>query len=225
MASEGPESLLKSALEKVVFFECRIEQLEADLAAAATERDRLKAELSQFASRELALKQELTGLQSRYLTTRRALDDEQAQVSTLRGERERWFSTLASATRIRQAGELPEGDFDLASFIAELRAEVEALRSGQKVDRAVLPPAPAQNAEELATGMAQEGRLGFSERDRKELVKTARFETRAEETVFAFSLRELSSPHADSRARAAERLGALKTREAAAAVSASGQVV
>ena len=220
MPSDGPESLLKSALEKVVFFECRIEQLEADVRHATAERDHLEQELSQGAARELDLKQELTALQSRYLTTRRELDAQQGQVQSLRAERERWLTTLADATRIRQAGELPQGDFDLASFIAELRAEVEALRTGQPRDR--VPPAPApRDASEVGAGMAMQGRLGFSERDRKALVSTARFETRAEETVFAFSLRELSSPHADSRARAAERLGALESREAAAALAAA----
>lgn len=221
MPSEGPENLLKSALEKVVFFECRIEQLEADQANLLTERDRLKSELSQFAARELALKQELTELQSKYLAARRELEEEQARVTTLRGERERWLTTLSSATRIRQAGELQDGDFDLASFIAELRAEVQALRDGKVVDKALLPYEPPRDTRELAVGMAQEGRIGFTERDRKEMVKTARFETRAEETVFAFSLRELSSPYADSRARAAQRLGALRTREAAAALAAA----
>ncbi|MBS2028671.1 MAG: HEAT repeat domain-containing protein [Deltaproteobacteria bacterium] len=221
MASDGPESLLKSALEKVVFFECRIDQLEADLAATSAERDRLKAELSQFAARELHLKQELTELQTRYLGARRELEEEQSRNTTLRAERERWLTTMAEATRIREAGEGPQGEMDLAGFIAELRAEVEALRSGQKLERAVLPVAPPQDAAQLAVGMAQEGRIGFTERDRKELVRTARFETRAEETVFAFSLRELSSPHGDGRARAAQRLGALKSREAAAALAAA----
>ena len=107
MPSDGPDNLLKSALEKVVYFECRIEQLEADVASVSTERDRLKGELSVAAVRELQLKQELNELQSRYLATRREVDDSHERITGLRAERERWLTTMASATRIRQAGELP----------------------------------------------------------------------------------------------------------------------
>lgn len=221
MPSDGPENLLKSALEKVVYFECRIEQLEADVAGLTTERDRLKGELSLAAARELQLKQELNALQSRFLATRREVDDAHARITGLRAERERWLTSMASATRIRQAGELPPGEIDLASFISELRAEVDELRSGRAVERTLTAPQAPRDAAELAVDMAQSGRIGITESDRKEMVKSARFETRAEETVFAFSLRELSSPLPDSRQRAAQRLAALKSREAAAALAAA----
>jgi len=222
MPSDGPENLLKSALEKVVFFECRLDQLQADLATASADRDRLKAELSLAAARELSLKQELNELQSRYLGGKRDLEDAHAQLQSLRGERDRWMTTLAEASRIHHAGDLPDGEFDLASFIAELRAEIEVLRTGHKVERALTAPeAPPRDAAEVGARMAAQGRIGFSEGDRKSLVSTARFETRAEETVFAFSLRELSSPHAEARARAAQRLAALKSREASAALAAA----
>jgi HEAT repeat protein len=219
--SDGPDNLLKSALEKVVYFECRIEQLEADVASVSTERDRLKGELSVAAVRELQLKQELNELQSRYVATRREVDDSHERITGLRAERDRWLTTMASATRIRQAGELPEGEIDLASFISELRAEVASLRSGNQVERTLTEPQSPRDAAELAVGMAKSGRIGFTESDRKEMVRTARFETRAEETVFAFSLRELSSPFPDARARAAQRLAALKSRESAAALAAA----
>ena len=45
MRDEHPESLLKSALEKIVYFEARSQQLYTDLAAAQGKIERLKEEL------------------------------------------------------------------------------------------------------------------------------------------------------------------------------------
>jgi HEAT repeat protein len=223
VAVDPPENLLKSALEKVVFFECRIEQLERDLESTSSERERLQRQLAEAAARELALQQELASAQSRLLARTRESEEWQARAASLRAEREQWLTKMIEGERIRQAGESIEGGVDLASFIAELRAEVAALREGRPVERLPVAAreAPPRNVTEAAVKMEKAGRIGFTEADRQSMVQTARFETRAEETVFAFSLRELSSPHPESRVRAAERLKTLGTREAAAALAAA----
>ena len=42
-----PEGLLRSALEKIVFFECRVSQLESELAAARTTAERARGDAAQ----------------------------------------------------------------------------------------------------------------------------------------------------------------------------------
>ena len=39
-----PEGILRSALEKIVFFECRVSQLESELAAAKAAAERARAD-------------------------------------------------------------------------------------------------------------------------------------------------------------------------------------
>lgn len=221
MAFEPPEHLLKSALEKVVFFECRIEQLERDLDSGRGESERLRLELSASTARELALKQELAEVQSRHMGTRRELDESRVRGDQLRSERDRWLSSMLDGQRIRQAGEFGEGEMDLAQFIAELRAEVESLRAGRPLERQHVVEPPPRDVAEAGSRMQAKGKLGFTDEDRRSLLRSARFETRAEETVFAYSLRELGSPFPDSRKRAADRLRALSSREASAALAAA----
>src|SRR3990172_9257112 len=81
IALEHPETLLKSALEKVVFFECRLDQLNSDLGRAREEIDRLKVDLTQASQREVALRQELAAAEVRSGQASRERDDalEQAQ--------------------------------------------------------------------------------------------------------------------------------------------------
>jgi hypothetical protein len=222
MSMEPPDHLLKSALEKVVFFELRIEQLERDLDGAARERDRLKQELAAAAARELIIKQEAAQAQSQLLHVGRGTDEWQARAQALKQEREHWITKMIEGERIRGAGgDVDDSGMDLASFIAELRSEVAALREGVPMERRQAAPREQvmRSAQDAGQRLAQAGRLGLSDHDRQQLVRTARFDTRAEETVFAFSLRELSSQSAQVRERAAARLQALGTREAAAALA------
>src|SRR6516164_2482146 len=54
-----PEGLLRSALEKIVFFECRVSQLESELAAAKAASDRARGDAAGARRREVELEQAL----------------------------------------------------------------------------------------------------------------------------------------------------------------------
>ncbi|HET9451282.1 MAG TPA: wire protein, partial [Aggregicoccus sp.] len=58
MSDERPDALLKSALEKIVYFEARAEQLHSELASARTEAERLRGDLTQAGAREIGLRRE-----------------------------------------------------------------------------------------------------------------------------------------------------------------------
>lgn len=210
--------MLKSALEKVIFFECRLDQLTSELARANAEIDRLKGDLAAAAQRELGLKQELAAAESRAGQARRERDDSNAAVEAAHRERERVLDKLIEAERIRMAGEQVEG-IDLAAFIADLRSEVAARRGDGPVADATR--AGYESPQQAADAFAAAGRLGITEKDRAALQAAARFETRSEETLFALSLRELSAAEPLARVRSAERLQALGARAALPAIAAA----
>jgi HEAT repeat protein len=161
--------------------------------------------------------------------------EEQARlVEALRAERATLIGKLIEASRLHGSGE--EGasadlDFDLASFIAELRSEVinrsapasaEAPAPALAVVAAGRAGAPAAVGSAVATAaqrLLHEGRLHISEQQMMELSREAAFEGRTEETLFGFSLRELAAPEPTARARAAERLEALGNPAAAPALA------
>lgn len=218
----------------MVFFECRLEQLSGELTRAREEIERLKSDLAQATRREVALKQELAATQAQAGQASRERSDALEQAQAARAERERFLDRLIEAERIRRAGE-PEGSegsegIDLAAFIAELRSEIISLRAQATAQAsagaAPQPEAPSasrpeapraerfNSAEDAARAFAAEGRIGISERDRGDMQAAARFPTRSEETLFALSLRELSSPDGLARLRAAQRLKALGPKAA-----------
>ncbi len=202
----------------MIFFECRLDQLTADLGRANAEIERLKADLAQASQREVALKQELAAAESRAGQARRERDEADQKVEVAQRERERILDKLIEAERIRIAGEQVEG-LDLAAFIAELRNEVLSLRGA-----APLPAAAAAgfaSPEQAADAFVAAGRLGITEEDRAALQAAARFETRSEETLFSLSLRELSASEPLARIRAAQRLQAMGARAALPAVAAA----
>lgn len=216
----------------MIFFECRLEQLSGELARAREEIERLKSDLAEASRREVALKQELAAAQSQASQGARERADALEQAKVARAERERFLDRLIEAERVRRAGEpeAPEG-IDLAAFIAELRSEIIALRAQAASQPQPQGPAssPAEapraerfdSAEDAARAFAADGRIGISERDRCELQAAAHFPTRSEETLFALSLRELSSPDHLARLRAAQRLEALGPRPALPGVAAA----
>jgi HEAT repeat protein len=230
-ALERPETLLKSALEKVVFFECRIDQLGSELERAEKEIARLKNDLGEAAQREVEFKREIAAAESRAAQATRERDEALRQLEATHAERERFLGRLIQAEQVRQAGEVGDG-VDLAEFIAELRAEVLDLRAAvaSGAPRAPRPGALAGStprvgsfgsAEEAAESFAAEGRLAVGEPEREALRASARFGTRSEETLFTLSLRELSSPESATRVRAAGRLKTLGARAALPAVAAA----
>lgn len=324
MTDERPETLLKSALEKIVYFEARSTQLANDADQQRSEVLRMKNELAAAAQREIELRRVIAELEVR--ATRAHAEREEAARLTehLRRERADLIGKILEASRIHQAGQTVEVDHhDLARFIAELRAEVLdgraerdaerarlvseltggkpgsverrlgfALASSQQLTAAqgpateatdasvaaaaephrvaseVAPVAPhagtseatvtsaeatevpAARAEDsaaastagnlrpdastlsrsaspallnavrdVATSLRAEGRLGVTAKDLATLENAAPFAGRTEETLFGFSVRELSAIDAAARVRAADRLKALAQPAAAPALA------
>jgi hypothetical protein len=306
------EALLKSALEKIVYFEARSGQLEGDAVAACAEVERLTAELGSAAVREIELRQELAELEVNLARTHRDREELGRAVEALRTERTSLVDKLLDAARIRGVLSDEDGSFDLAAFISQLRSEVLAAKAtpetkgataGQPeaarqepdleeipIDDAVafqaevarqmargvwgessdapsgparrpepvppsasLPPreaaerrpeaspravlqldsealpdagwAPAaahRNAKPevsevmgLAESLQAEGRLGSASGRNG----ASRRRLPGEDTLYGFSVRELSAPDASARIRAAERLGTLGDRAAASPVA------
>ena len=141
------ETLLKSALEKIVFFECRIDQLTADLKRAEEELTRLRREAQEAAVREAKLRESLAAAAVHQSEAVRQRDAARRRSELLSAERERFLGRLIEIEQIRKAGGDDDGDdgVDLAAFIAELRAEVMRLTAENQALRSALPqtlPAP-----------------------------------------------------------------------------------
>jgi HEAT repeat protein len=224
-----PEALLKSALEKIVYFEARSQQLENDLHAVRSEADRLRNDIGGAAQREIELRRMVAELEVRANRAHAEREDSARVVESLRRERAELIGKMLEASRIHKSDEVPDPDsFDLARFISELRGEVLYRRAEAKGAQAqaaavkIEEPAPAPAASAV-TAMANElksqGRLQMQSSDYSALSTAQAFAGRTEETLFGFSVRELSAPDSQSRIRAAERLKALGHPAAAPALA------
>jgi HEAT repeats len=303
------EALLKSALEKIVYFEARSGQLEGDAAAARAEVERLKAELGSAAVREVELRQALAELEVNLSRTHRDREELGRTVEALRTERTALLDKLLDAARIRGVLSDEDGSFDLAAFISQLRSEVLAARgvpvpetqgavrgepgvaepdfeevpiddavafqaevarqmahgvwgesseaplgTARRAEGVPARPPPPNSVQErpepearavlqldegpslsgwapaaahrrqapevsevmgLAESLHAQGRLGAPSGRQA----SARRRLPGDDTLYGFSVRELSAPDAGARVRAAERLGALGDRAAASAVA------
>ncbi|HEX8826350.1 MAG TPA: HEAT repeat domain-containing protein [Archangium sp.] len=240
MSDERPDALLKSALEKIVYFEARADQLHHELTSTCEAVEHLKRELTQSEQRELALRREVAELEVRL--GRMAADrDELTRLNqALRAERSQLLGKVLEASRIRASDRRDEDEddelgIDLASFISQLRSEA----LGHPVVAAATPPValpwPTQPEAEPAPALALvaapagagnlspvmqhaqrlllEGRLAVSPGQMAELSGGG------DQSLFGFSVRELSAPDATSRVRAAERLKALGQPAAAPALA------
>ncbi|MCY1030517.1 HEAT repeat domain-containing protein [Corallococcus sp. BB11-1] len=261
MSDERPDALLKSALEKIVYFEARAQQLHGELANARDELSHLREDLAQAHQRELDLRRELAELEVR---SGRALGEREELTRlnhALRLERNQLMEKLLDASRIHSSGQ-PRGasdddddelGFDLASFISQLRSEVilrndtvPPVRTPMRGPAVPLktpepqvpwterpaPPVPQRASAAYVAGDAglspvareaqrlqNEGRLRVSPEQMAELSGHAGSPT--DETLFGFSVRELSAADAAARVRAAERLKALAHPAAAPALAAA----
>jgi len=251
LRDEHPEALLKSALEKIVYFEARSQQLHTDLAAAQGKIERLKEELGAAAQREIEARRELAELQVEVNRSRHERDELDKLNDALRAERAALLGKLIEAARIHESdkpNEDGESPFDLASFISELRSEALAPKQAQAAAEATSPagpdapafssgtatanepvppsvpaaPAPAPSpVAQHAARLRSEGRLAVSHEQVLEMSSPPSLGARTEETLFSFSVRELASPEPAARKRAAERLKALGNPAAGAAVAAA----
>ena len=239
MSDARADTLLKSALEKIVYFEARSEQIQSDLTAARAELGELKRELTEAGVRELDFRRQVAELEVSVQRTHREREELGRMNDALKAERAVLLEKLIESSRIHAVGTDIEPTFDLASFIAELRGEVLAARApgasaaGMLLAAAAKPeskprPAPSTgtqvyapdgNVSEVAERLLREGRLEVSDAQMEALVP--RHAGRTEETLFGFSVRELSAPDATARIRAAERLRALGQRAAAPVLAAA----
>lgn len=225
MSADTPETLLRSALEKIVYFEARSTQLSNDLEQTRAELERLKDDLGQATQREIELRRVVAELEVR-ATRAHAEREEAARLNdALRRERAELIGKMLDASRINGAEGLD--GFDLSQFIAQLRSEVLVTRDGATV---VAPPVPAPPAApprepsvsptaRLASELKLQGRLTVSADEVSALSGSRTFPGRSEETLFGFSVRELAALDVASRVRAAERLTALAHPAAAPALA------
>jgi HEAT repeat protein len=279
------EALLRSALEKIVYFEARSETLQADAATLRAETDALRADLASGSQREVELRRRVAELEVELGRAHRDREEAARVLDAMRAERNGLMGKLLEAARIQ--GNQTDLDFDLAGFISGLRAEAIALRvpalevaeparafapaletvavhsEAPRAGLAVpLPPAgpgpgvpprpvvrpvsstappgsvrgtPAANpplAPPPRDGAPSAPESPYSAaatllavtREAERLMEQGRLSVPpsprlGEESLFGFSIRELSSPDPSARSRASERLRTLGDRAAAPALA------
>ncbi len=211
MSDEKPEALLKSALEKILYFEARSSQLTNDADTTRSELERFKADLAAASQREIELRRVIAELEVRMTRAHSEREETARLADALRRERADLVGKMLEASRIHgleRGGGLD--DFDLGQFIAQLRSEVLVERGG----KAPVLVGPAPTTSDTVTGVANElksqGRLSVSANELSSMMGAHQFPGRSEETLFGFSVRELSAPDAPARVRAADRLKALR---------------
>ncbi|HET9037545.1 MAG TPA: HEAT repeat domain-containing protein, partial [Myxococcaceae bacterium] len=295
MSDGRAEALLRSALEKIVYFEARSETLQADAATLRSEADALRADLASASQREVELRRRVAELEVELGRAHRDREEAARVLDAMRAERAGLMGKVLEAARIQ--GNETGLDFDLAGFISDLRAEAIALRSPalevapRRLEASpasalldpVRPEAPALETVAVHSDVARNGfsapgatpapgvprpslrpssplggpaprsppvaeppAPGASARERPSLGSQPPVSTAAtllavtreaerlfeqgrlavppsprlgEESLFGFSIRELSSPDPSARSRAAERLRTLGDRAASPALA------
>ena len=251
---------MRSALEKIVYFEARSETLQADAATLRTEADALRTDLASASQREVELRRRVAELEVELGRAHRDREEAGRVVEAMRADRAGLMGKVLEAARIQ--GSNPGFDFDLAGFIADLRAEAIAVRGpsfevlSRRAEPPALEPAFAVQAEAprtvpaaspLSAPRASSGSppppvelpraVSMQEapastrasvlavtREAERLLEQGRLAIPpsprlGEESLFGFSIRELSSPDPSARCRAAERLRTLGDRTAAPALA------
>ncbi len=215
MTDDKPETLLKSALEKIVYFEARASQLSNDAESTRVELERAKADLAAASQREIELRRVIAELEVR-ATNAHTEREEMARLNdALRRERAELIGRMLEASRISGIGEQSLDGLDLSGFIAQLLSEVQQQRG--EVSTALSNP--KSTVTEVANELKNQGRLQVTQNDLATLTGAHDFPGRSEETLFGFSVRELSALDASARVRAAERLEALRHPAAAPALA------
>ena len=241
--SGSPEVLLRSALEKIVFFECRVASLESELDATRMNAARAREEASAARKRETTLEAALAHARGEQASAVAKSSELLDRVRLLEAERERFLSGMVEAARVAGSpaseGEDAGSSHDLAGFISELRAEIEQLRAWKRAAEeagvtlgeqrpAAAPSSPAAAAQSLPAGPAAlaamadrfqaEGRIGVT---REQVDALPSFTTRSERALFQRSLDDLAATDPGTRRRAADGLRALGSRSAAPLLAAA----
>jgi len=224
----GPDAptLLGEALEKLLYLESRLEAAEAARDDAVRDRDRQRATATQArratvdwqrrataaeaaaegAEREVALLrgavQELQKVRETPPETdalRHRLQDAEERLSRFDREREAWIDRMVAAERLRSGGD--DDELDLGSFIAEMRAELMALRRGEPPPSSV----PGAGGPPPLDVRALLDEASSPPPDPAALLEGAGL-SRPERTLALLCARDLESPSAAVRRRALERL-------------------
>lgn len=235
--SGSPEEILRGALEKIVFFECRVDQLEGELRASRAAVARAREEAGVARSRESEAESRLLSARADAEAARAEIAELSDRVKLLEEERSRFLGGLVDRARLAAApgreGEPAAEGADLAGFIAELRGEIDrlsrwkaaALSAGLSIDDgggATLAGAAGREAESLpslARRFAEDGRARLGDREAASLSPS--FNTRSERALYLSSLEDLSAPDPAARVRAAACLRALGSRSAAPVLAAA----
>ena len=265
MSDGRAEALLRSALEKIVYFEAHSEQLQGDATTLRAEADQLRAELAAASAREVDLRRRIAELEVEVARAHRERGEAARVLEAMRSERDGLMGKVLEAARIQGAAAQGGPDFDLAGFISELRSEAIAVRAGGEPSpplampdpawavperapavelaasvetRSVAAPVPARAPVSVApartpapafqlsapASVARVPELAETTREAERLLQQGRLAVPpvprfSEESLFGFSVRELSSPDPSARTRAAERLRMLGERAAAPALA------
>jgi HEAT repeat protein len=231
-----PEELLRSALEKIVYFECRVSQLEKELEAARAVAERARADAAVGRRRDVELSQEAVAERGARADAVARAEELAERVRLLEGERERLLSGLVDRARVAGAPgssggpAAEEGGADLAGFIAELRAEIVALRGWKAAAEAQgfrgagqlpAPPRvdPAEPVARVANRFDAAGRVGLNGRDVDQM--KGLLATRADRVLYERALDDLRAPDARVRVRAVRTLEALGSKAAAPLLAAA----
>jgi HEAT repeat protein len=233
-----PEELLRSALEKIVFFECRVSQLESELQAARTVAERARGDAAGSRRREVELEQAAAAERGARADAEARCDELAERVRLLEAERERLLAGLVERARVGGAPGSDgapgpdEGGADLAGFIAELRAEIVALRAwkaaaegqGYRAEIGAAAPAaragqPPESVPALAGRFEAEGRVGLTSRDADRMKDL--LATRADRVLYERSMDDLRAADPRARLRAVRALEALGSKAAAPLLAAA----
>ncbi|MBN1604888.1 MAG: HEAT repeat domain-containing protein [Chitinispirillaceae bacterium] len=233
----GPEEFLRGALEKIVFFECRVSQLTAELAAERAAVLREKEVIASIRAREVELEMLLAQARSSATTMKSRIVELEERVRLLETEREQFLAGFVERAQVASTpggidSESPGEQTDLAAlagFIAEMREKIEQLKmwksaaqkAGISIDegRAFKASSSVSTVSSLADHFEKAGRLSLlnvGSEQRKEL-----FTTRTETSLYERSIDELAAADPDRRKRAAECLRALSSHAAALSIIAA----
>jgi hypothetical protein len=232
VANVGPEVLLRGALEKIVFFECRVSQLDAELTAARAVIVREKEAVAASRVREVELETLLAQARSELATMKSRSVELEERVRLLDAERARFLSSLVERAQVAGApsdngGEAQGEQADLAGFIAELRSDIERLKlwkaaaekAGITIDDGAWPEhsTPVPPVSTLAARFEKAGRLGMAEGETDRMKE--QLATRAERSLYETSMEDLATADPGRRKRAADCLRALGSPAAAPLVA------
>ncbi|HEX3020457.1 MAG TPA: HEAT repeat domain-containing protein [Chitinispirillaceae bacterium] len=237
VANNGPEELLRGALEKIVFFECRLSQLNAELIAERASVVREKEAAATVRAREIELEMLLAQARSTINTMKLRVDELEERVRLLEAERELFMAGFVGRAQVISATvenntQSPGEQTDLAAlagFIAELREKIEQLKlwksAAQKAGIVIEEqnnPKPSETIPTvsiLASRFENAGRLSIVT-DHTDRMKE-QFATKAERSLYETSMEDLQTADPERRKRAADCLRALGSHFAAPLITAA----